>query len=385
MENWQIGGFGIYIHWPFCAAKCPYCDFNSHVRAEVDHAAWKRALINEINGLKDSTDHQIVSSVFFGGGTPSLMDPTTVAEVIEAIRAGWRTANNLEITLEANPGSVEADRFKAYAEAGVTRVSMGVQALNDTDLKALGRVHSVADARRAFDIAKSAFSSVSFDLIYARQNQTLSDWRSELLEALEMAVDHLSLYQLTIEQGTAFGDRFNRGKLRGLPPDDLAADMYEITQEICDRFGMPAYEISNHAKAGAQSHHNLIYWRGGDYLGIGPGAHGRLTLGGTRFATETLKRPEAWLEAVSSKGTGELARTVLSQADIANEYVMMGLRLSEGISLDRFKNLAGQRLSSAAMEKLSHLGMVELIDDRLRVTPQGRLVLNAVIKELLVS
>nr|MDJ0857500.1 coproporphyrinogen III oxidase [Dinoroseobacter sp.] len=192
-------------------------------------------------------------------------------------------------------------------------------------------------------------------------------------------------YQLTIEPGTAFGDRFNRGKLRGLPPDDLAADMYEITQEICNRFGMPAYEISNHAKAGAQSHHNLIYWRGGDYLGIGPGAHGRLTLGGTRFATETLKRPEAWLEAVNSKGTGELARTVLSQADIANEYVMMGLRLSEGISLDRFKNLAGQRLSSAAMEKLGHLGMVELIDDRLRVTPQGRLVLNAVITELLLN
>ncbi|MEM8582168.1 MAG: radical SAM family heme chaperone HemW [Pseudomonadota bacterium] len=385
MENWQIGGFGVYIHWPFCAAKCPYCDFNSHVRKSVDQAAWKTALIKEINRLIVGSDHRVISSIFFGGGTPSLMDPEVVAAIIDALRSGWHTANDLEVTLEANPGSVEAGRFKAYAEAGVTRISMGVQALKDDDLKALGRLHSVAEARRAFDIAKSSFAAVSFDLIYARQHQTLEDWESELSEALSMAVDHLSLYQLSIEQGTAFGDRFNRGKLRGLPPDDLAADMYDMTQNVCERYGMPAYEVSNHARSGSACNHNLVYWRGGDYLGIGPGAHGRLTTNEKRVATETIKRPETWLKAVQTKGSGELPHTPLSKADIGNEYVMMGLRLAEGISLTRFEALAGEALPMQSVERLCDLEMVTQNGDTLCATPKGRLVLNAVIGELLVG
>ncbi|WP_425092374.1 radical SAM family heme chaperone HemW [Tropicimonas sp. S265A] len=383
MQNWQQGGFGIYVHWPFCASKCPYCDFNSHVRAKVDQTAWNDVLLFEINRLADDTPDRLVSSVFFGGGTPSLMPPETVANIIDTIRTRWTPANNLEITLEANPGSVEAGRFAAYAEAGVTRVSLGVQALNDADLRALGRLHSAADARRAFDIARKAFSAVSFDLIYARQCQTLAQWRAELTEAVSMAVDHLSLYQLTIEPDTAFGDRFAAGKLRGLPEDTLSADMYELTQSVCDAHGLPAYEVSNHARAGAECAHNLIYWRMGDYAGVGPGAHGRLTLNGTRFATDTHKHPETWLKAVQEGGSGERPRAVLSRADQANEYLMMSLRLSEGTSVSRFEALAGHGLDPASVTHLTDLGMIEVENDILRTTLQGRLLLNAVISELL--
>lgn len=383
MEDWQHSGFGVYVHWPFCASKCPYCDFNSHVRNRVDQSAWKDGLILEINKLADQLPDRRVKSVFFGGGTPSLMDPDVVAAVIETIRACWTPANDLEISLEANPGSVESGRFRAYAEAGVTRVSMGVQALNDTDLRKLGRLHSARDARRAFAIAKEAFKSVSFDLIYARQDQSPDAWKTELSEALSMAVDHLSLYQLTIEAGTAFGDRFAAGKLRGLPADDMAADMYEITQEVCGTHDMPAYEISNHARPGTECQHNLIYWRGGDYAGVGPGAHGRLTLGNQRFATEALKSPEGWLNAVQSKGTGEMTRVALSARDRANEYLMMSLRLTEGLSLSRFAALAGSPLNADTLVQLIDLGMVELENDTLRTSLQGRMVLNAVIGELL--
>ncbi|HDR29144.1 radical SAM family heme chaperone HemW, partial [Rhodovulum sp.] len=284
-EDWQAGGFGLYVHWPFCLSKCPYCDFNSHVAASIDMGEWQRAYLSEIRRIGAETGPRTLTSVFFGGGTPSLMAPDLVAAILDTVRATWPCANDMEVTLEANPGSVEAGRFAGYRDAGVGRVSLGVQALNDADLGRLGRLHSAAEARAAFDIARNTFERVSFDLIYARQDQLLADWQAELGQALALGVDHLSLYQLTIEPGTAFGDRHARGGLRGLPDDDRAADMYLATQEICAAAGLPAYEVSNHARPGAESRHNLIYWRYGDYAGIGPGAHGRLTLDGRRWAT----------------------------------------------------------------------------------------------------
>lgn len=384
VEDWQQGGFGIYVHWPFCQAKCPYCDFNSHVAREIDQSRWLRAYISEIDRYAEQVGGRRLASVFFGGGTPSLMDPEVVHGVIDRIRHHWPAANDIEITLEANPGSVEAGRFAGYAQAGVNRVSMGIQALNNQDLHYLGRIHTVEEARKAFDIAHNQFNRVSFDLIYARQNQSLADWKSELTEATQMAVDHLSLYQLTIEDGTAFGDRYKRGKLRGLPEDDLAADMYEATQDICGAAGLLAYEVSNHARAGAESRHNLIYWRYGDYLGIGPGAHGRLTLNGQRYATEAHSNPNIWLNRVESAQT-ETVRQALNPADQGNEYVMMGLRILEGISLSRFQNLSGQPLNADQLTYLQDIGMVRLQEDSLRVTKSGRMVLNSVIQELLVD
>lgn len=380
-EDWQQGGFGLYIHWPFCAAKCPYCDFNSHVAAEIDHSRWERAYLSEIERVSAETARRTLTTVFFGGGTPSLMAPEVVANVITKIRASWPMANDPEITLEANPGSVEAGRFRAFAEAGINRVSMGVQALNDADLKRLGRIHSVAEARAAFDIARETFPRVSFDLIYARQDQTPAAWRAELTEACSMAVDHLSLYQLTIEPGTAFGARAAAGKLRGLPSDDDGADMYEITQEICESHGFPAYEVSNHARAGAESRHNLVYWRHGDYAGIGPGAHGRLTLGGRRYATETPLAPGRWLD-LAERGNAEAPRVVLSRDDQASEFLLMGLRLVEGIDPARYAALAGRDLPDEKVDHLCDLGLMER-DTRIRATPRGRAVLNAVLRELM--
>lgn len=382
-EDWRNGGFGLYLHWPFCASKCPYCDFNSHVAAEIDQNRWNRAYLAEIERVGAETKDRVLNSVFFGGGTPSLMDPDLVAAILDKVRTTWRFANDIEITLEANPSSIESGRFRAYSEAGVNRVSMGMQALNDEDLRRLGRMHSVAEGRRAFDIARSVFDRVSFDLIYARQDQTLDAWRAELTEALSMAIDHLSLYQLTIEDGTAFGARHAAGKLRGLPEDEAAADMYLLTQEICDAHGMPAYEVSNHARAGAESRHNLIYWRYGDYAGIGPGAHGRLTLNGARQATDTPKAPNAWLEAVESRGTGELPRTALPRDEQAIEYLLFGLRLAEGISADRYRALWGQDLPQDRLEYLSDLGMIQVEQGRISATKAGMPVLNAILRELM--
>ncbi|MYM55363.1 radical SAM family heme chaperone HemW [Thalassovita mangrovi] len=383
-EDWQQGGFGLYLHWPFCQAKCPYCDFNSHVAREIDQSRWLRAYLAELDRYAEEVPHRVLNSIFFGGGTPSLMNPDVVHAILERVRQIWPQANDLEVTLEANPGSVEAGRFAAYAQAGVSRVSMGIQALNDRDLRRLGRIHTVEEARKAFDIARTQFERVSFDLIYARQDQTLQDWRAELSEALSMAIDHVSLYQLTIEQGTAFGDRYNRGSLRGLPEDDTAADMYEATQDICGEAGFNAYEVSNHAKPGAESRHNLIYWRYGDYVGIGPGAHGRVTLNGQRIASETELTPGKWLHGVES-GTGAETRRALSGMDQAGEYLMMGLRISEGIDIDRYAALAGQPLNAEKLAYLTDIGMIAPSASKLRVTDQGRMVLNAVIRELLVD
>jgi oxygen-independent coproporphyrinogen-3 oxidase len=381
-EDWQQGGFGLYLHWPFCEAKCPYCDFNSHVARQIDQARWRAAYLDEIDRYAALAPGRVLNTVFFGGGTPSLMAPETVAAIVERIGQHWPMSNDPEITLEANPGSVEAGRFRALSEAGITRVSMGIQALNDTDLRRLGRIHSVAEARQAFDIARKNFDRVSFDLIYARQDQSPTAWKTELREALDMAVDHLSLYQLTIESGTAFGDRYAAGRLRGLPEDDAAAEMYEITQEICEAAGLPAYEVSNHARVGAESRHNLIYWRYGDYVGIGPGAHGRLTRDGHKYATAAHRAPGKWLESVENARTVE-SWEPLSGPDQAVEYLLMGLRITEGIDPVRFERLAGKPLDQNSLDHLGAIGMIAADGPRLRATAAGRAVLNAVIRDLL--
>lgn len=381
-DDWQEGGFGLYIHWPFCEAKCPYCDFNSHVSRFIDQERWKKAYLSEIDRYAALLPGRVLQTVYFGGGTPSLMDPEVVSEAIERIRRNWPTSNDTEITLEANPGSVEAGRFAAYAQAGISRVSMGIQALNDADLHRLGRIHSVAEAYQAFDIARKCFDRVSFDLIYARQNQTVAAWREELREALSMAVDHLSLYQLTIEPGTAFGDRYALGKLSGLPDDDRAGDMYEATQEICNSAGLPAYEVSNHAAPGAESRHNLVYWRYGDYAGIGPGAHGRITIAGQRHATEAYAQPGKWLNAVEATQPVDSIEPI-SGSEQADEYLMMGLRVSEGIDARRYRAMSGQDLSAHTLARLEEIGMIVQEKYRVRATQHGRMVLNAVIKELM--
>lgn len=378
-EDWEHGGFGLYIHWPFCQAKCPYCDFNSHVVAQIDQKAWEQAYLSEISRLGAETEGRVLRSVFFGGGTPSMMDPDVVDAVLTRVRATWPMANDIEITLEANPTSVEAGRFAGYRDAGVNRVSMGIQALNDADLKALGRLHGRDEALRAFDIARGVFDRVSFDLIYARQGQTLAAWEAELREALSLAVDHLSLYQLTIEDGTAFGDRYAAGKLRGLPDDDLSADMYALTQDICETAGFGSYEVSNHARTGCESVHNQIYWRYGDYGGIGPGAHGRLTLNGQRYATEAGLAPLMWLSQVRKTGNGDLTRSVLDEDAQATERLLMGMRLNEGVLVER---LDIPKLINK-INDLTDMGMIEMTPDRLRVTAAGRPVLNAVLRTLL--
>ncbi len=381
-EDWREGGFGVYVHWPFCAAKCPYCDFNSHVRASVDQDRWRAALVSEIAAAAALTPERRVDAVFFGGGTPSLMPPETVGAALDAVRAGWTLAPDAEITLEANPTSAEAAKFAGFRDGGVNRLSLGVQALSDPDLRALGRMHDAAEALRALALARDTFPRVSFDLIYARQNQTVSAWRSELGRALALGPDHLSLYQLTIEDGTRFGDLARRGRLRGLPDADRAAELFETTQEICDAAGLPAYEVSNHARPGAESRHNLVYWRYGDFAGIGPGAHGRLSLEGRRWATETLRAPEAWLAAVAARPGSATRHSPVAPGDQAVEMLLMGLRLSEGIRPERFAALAGRPLPAGALAALASEGLVDISAGRLRATDAGRLVLNEVIATL---
>jgi oxygen-independent coproporphyrinogen-3 oxidase len=383
VEDWRTGGFGVYVHWPFCAAKCPYCDFNSHVRSDVDQERWRRALVAEVGRVAGEVPGRTVTSVFFGGGTPSLMPPETVAAVLDAIDRGWGLPAEAEVTLEANPTSVEAGRFRGYAAAGVNRVSLGVQALRDDDLRRLGRLHSAEEALAALEVARANFARVSFDLIYARPGQSLADWEAELRQALDLAADHLSLYQLTIEQGTRFWDLRARGGLADLPEPGLAADLYGLTQSRCEEAGLAAYEVSNHALPGAESRHNLVYWRYGDYAGIGPGAHGRLTAGGRRWAIETRRRPEDWLAAVGGEGSGESGREALAAEEQAVEMVMMGLRLSEGIAIERFETLAGRPLAARVIAELTGMGLLSAVDGRLWATPAGRRVLDRVIGVLL--
>ena len=380
------GPLAVYVHWPFCLSKCPYCDFNSHVRDAVDQPRWRRALLDDLSNEASRTADREVASVFFGGGTPSLMPPDTVAAVIDRIAALWPMTRDVEITLEANPTSVEAERLADFRSAGVNRVSLGVQALDDEALGFLGRGHSAAEAVAAVAAARRLFDRMSFDLIYARPGQTVADWTRELAQALTHAADHLSVYQLTIEPDTAFGNRAARGETL-TAPEPAAAALYAATQETLERAGLPAYEISNHARPGAESRHNLAYWRYQDYLGIGPGAHGRVTRNGDKLATERVRAPEAWLAAVETAGHGIETETVLSPEDRFTEMLMMGLRLAEGVSAERVRAETGRSLVDwVAADRCRNLvegGFLEPETDGLCATASGRMRLNAVIAHLL--
>jgi putative oxygen-independent coproporphyrinogen III oxidase len=376
-------GFGVYAHWPFCASKCPYCDFNSHVRTGgIDEPRFLAAFLRELAHMAALAPDREVSSIFFGGGTPSLMQPSTTGAILDAIASHWIVRSGAEITLEANPSSVEAERFRGYRSAGVNRVSLGVQALNDPDLRALGRLHSVAEARAAVSVARTTFDRYSFDLIYARPRQTLAAWRDELRDAIAMADRHLSLYQLTIEAGTPFAGLHAAGKLK-IPDPELADALYETTQEMMEAAGLPAYEISNHAAPGEESRHNLVYWRYGEYAGIGPGAHGRLSVDGERHALVTERQPERWLDHVERNGHGLVESDPLSSSEQADEMLLMGLRLTEGIDLARLAAIGGTRPDVRTIRELANLGLLEeLGQDRLRATAHGRFVLNTLVLKL---
>ena len=377
-------GFGVYVHWPFCLSKCPYCDFNSHVRAGgVDEDRYVDAFRAELAHRAALAPGRTVSSVFFGGGTPSLMKPATVGAILEAIASNWSMAPTAEITLEANPTSVEAGRFAGYRAAGVNRVSLGVQALNDPDLKMLGRMHTAEEAMRAVGVATSIFDRASFDLIYARPDQTPWQWRAELEEAVRRAPEHLSLYQLTIEHDTMFEKLVAAGRLT--PPDaDTGRALWDVTQDVMNKAGMPAYEVSNHARPGAESRHNLIYWRYGEYAGVGPGAHGRLIVAGRgRIAQSTEKHPEMWLTVVETDGHALVEDDLLTEEEQGDEMLLMGLRLAEGVDPTRFTAISGRTFSPARVSSLIEEGMIEISSDgRLRVTQDGFPVLDAVVADL---
>jgi putative oxygen-independent coproporphyrinogen III oxidase len=382
----QDPGFGLYIHWPFCRSKCPYCDFNSHVRERIDQARWRRALLAELDHFAALTSGRKLASIFFGGGTPSLMAPATAAALIERAGRHWSIGPAVEITLEANPTSVEAANFAALAAAGVNRLSLGIQALDDTALRFLGRGHGAAEALAALDLARRHFRRFSFDLIYARPGQTEAAWERELGRAVALAGEHLSVYQLTIEENTAFAGAWRQGAFT-LPPEETAARLYEITQARLADAGLPAYEISNHARPGAECRHNLIYWQGGDYAGVGPGAHGRLTLAEGRCAMRQHRAPEAWLQAVESHGHATRERRPLGPLARREELMMMGLRLAAGIARARFKAVVGQEieeaLAPAALAPLLEAGFLELDEAGLRATAEGRQRLDALLPRLL--
>ena len=382
-EKSDSPGFGVYVHWPFCLSKCPYCDFNSHVRqAAIDETRFARAFAAEIAATAARTGGRTVSTIFFGGGTPSLMQPATVSAVLDAIVQHWSVAADLEVTLEANPSSVEATRFRGYRTAGVNRVSLGVQALDDTALKELGRLHSAREALDAVAIARRTFDRVSFDLIYARPRQSPESWAAELRCAVAQAGEHLSLYQLTIEADTPFAALHAAGKL-AVPSENDARALYDVTQAVCAEAGFPAYEVSNHARPGAECRHNLVYWRAQEYAGIGPGAHGRLGIEGRRHATATEKRPESWLMRVESLGHGVITDEALTREQMADEFLLMGLRLAEGIDPQRYARISGRPLDPARIALLEEQGAIEAdANGMLRVTRSGFPVLDAVVADL---
>ena len=384
----DTAGFGLYIHWPFCRSKCPYCDFNSHVEGQVDHISWQKALLSELDHVADAVGRRPLTSIFFGGGTPSLMAPRTAEALIERATLRFEADPDLEITLEANPTSAEREHLADFRSAGINRLSLGVQALDDAALRFLGREHSAKEALAAVDHAGRLFSRFSFDLIYARPGQTLDAWNNELNRALGHAGGHLSVYQLTIEPGTRFFNLHERGQLK-LPEDDLQADMFELTRETLSAAGLPPYEISNHAAEDEACRHNLVYWQAGDYAGIGPGAHGRLTIGGQRFATSTERMPRAWLERALTNGHGEQPREPISRDEQVVEMLLMGLRLEQGIDVPRLEGLSGhplrETLNAAAMDSLEEEGWIQVDGRRLRATASGLARLNAIIGALLSS
>jgi putative oxygen-independent coproporphyrinogen III oxidase len=376
-------GFGVYVHWPFCLSKCPYCDFNSHVRSDpVDEAKFVAAITAELAHRASLTPGRVVRSVYFGGGTPSLMRASSVAKILEAIERLWQKAPQVEVTLEANPSSVEAGRFCDYRAAGVNRVSIGVQSFNDVDLKRLGRLHTAAEASAALDVAASVFERYSFDLIYARPQQSIKEWRAELKAALARGSDHLSLYQLTIEPDTIYERLYRAGKL-AMPDGDMGRAFWDTTQELTAAAGLPPYEVSNHARPGAESRHNLIYWRYGEYVGVGPGAHGRIMAPNGRRAQATERHPEMWLTVVEADGQALVEDEILSSEEQGDEFLLMGLRLSEGIEPARFEAVAGKKLDPARVASLLSEGMVEVTPaGRLRVSAEGFPVLDAVVADL---
>ncbi|PZP56905.1 MAG: coproporphyrinogen III oxidase [Micavibrio aeruginosavorus] len=378
--------FGIYIHWPFCLSKCPYCDFNSHVHDTIDHEAFAKAYLREINYIADMTKGSTVETVFFGGGTPSLMKPETVAMILDAIKSHWNIAPDWEVTLEANPTSSEAEKFKAFKAAGVNRLSLGIQSLRSEDLKFLGRTHDTEQAREAIQMAADTFDRFSFDLIYARPQQTVEAWKEELHEALQIAAGHISLYQLTIEKNTPFFVQHARGEFK-IPAEELAADFYDATEEIMKASGFETYEVSNYARPGQQSRHNLIYWRYGDYAGIGPGAHGRLTLDGKKYATRTHRAPDIWLQRVEAQGHSHHEFELIEPVQRLQEAVMMGLRLEEGVPLSRLQSEYGGNpfdiIEQRKISKLCDEGLLIFENDIIRTTHSGRKCLNGVLDYLL--
>ncbi len=371
----------LYIHWPFCLKKCPYCDFNSHVRSSVDHAAWQSAMIADMEYEAKFASGEPLQSIFFGGGTPSLMPPELVAALLNRAERLWGFAPDIEITLEANPSSVEASKFRDLATAGVNRVSLGLQSLDDNALKFLGRLHGVDEGLAALEVAQKAFSRVSFDLIYALPQQTEEDWHAQLKKALGFGTDHLSLYQLTIEPNTRFATDVRRGEFVPLD-DDPSADLFDLTRELTANAGLPAYEVSNHARQGQESQHNLTYWRYQDYCGIGPGAHGRR--GG--IATLRHKKPENWLEAVTRSGNGLRDENDLRPSDAASEALLMGLRLKEGVDLAalgrRFDFQTAQLVDRNSLTTLTNLGFAWEKENRIGVTERGMPVLDAILGDL---
>lgn len=379
-------GFGLYVHWPFCRTKCPYCDFNSHVAGEIEHERWARALLRELDHFAAETGRRRLDSIFFGGGTPSLMAPATCAAVIERAAERFEFAPDVEITLEANPTSVEAARLAAFRTAGVNRVSLGVQALDDADLALLGREHSAAEALAAVELTARLFSRFSFDLIYARPGQTAAAWAAELERALGWAGGHLSVYQLTIEPGTRFHALHTRGALV-MPADEVQAELFELTQERLEAAGLPGYEISNHARPGEECRHNLVYWRSGEWIGIGPGAHGRLGIDGARVATETARMPRAWLEQVERYGHAERPRDAVSRADQLAELLLMGLRLTEGVPIRRLETVSGrpldQTIDAGALERMVTDGLMRNEAGRIAATRAGRERLDGLIAMLI--
>lgn len=381
-SDWKNSGFGIYLHWPYCESKCPYCDFNSYVEKNVNWYEWELSFLSQLGFYYQETGDRRVNSIFFGGGTPSLMNPKLVSNIINHISNLWGFEDTVEITLEANPSSVESRRFTEFKAAGVNRVSIGVQALNNKDLKKLGRLHSVQDALNAIEIGKDTFDRVSFDLIYARQDQKLQDWELELKKALTLEPDHLSLYQLTIEPNTTFGSLKEKGKLFGLPDENLGGDLYHLTNNLCYKFGLNPYEVSNYSRKNHESIHNKIYWNYGDYLGVGPGAHGRITTQKGRFATQNYYSPIKW-QKNALNNAGESIRTLINGKDQADEMAMMGLRLNSGFSKERYFRLSGKKLNEKTLTFLISDNLITVENNFIKATAQGRVVLNSLILNIL--
>ena len=379
------GGFGLYVHWPFCESKCPYCDFNSHVSDSVDQAAWRAGLLSELDHYGSKTEGRRLDTVFFGGGTPSMMPTATAAAVLDRLSRYWVLSKSMEVTLEANPSSVEARKLDEFRKSGINRVSLGVQSFSDADLRFLGRTHSAADARNAIAAARQTFDRVSFDLIYALPGQGPAKWARQLEQALSFGTDHLSLYQLTIEKGTAFYSAHKNGAF-AVPDEDLAANLYMQTHRTLEKAGLEAYEVSNYAIPGSESLHNLVYWRGGDYVGIGPGAHGRLSFDGERFRTEQIPLPTNWLISVDKEGHASRISNLIPRSELIMEQLLMGMRLSEGVDRKRFARITGAGLEDdidcVRAEAMIAAGLIELTPTHLRATQKGRLRLNAVIEAL---